>query len=504
MIRAMDAPGDTMSGHQFPAEPVATPLPESIRNCYWVIGGRLLAGMHPWSESRSGTLARLRELKTLGIDVVIDLTEGAEVSGYGAEYPTLLASFGITHQRFGLPDHGVPADPGAVTRALDAIDAALDAGQRTYVHCRAGIGRTGLMIGCWLARHGPAGEAAYARLNSLWGASRLASTWPRVPETDTQIRYLLDWTERLDSAAPVRRVETRERVAITRLQRVSGALLGMAIAEAIALDGAQSGEPADARAGLDWGGNTAMMLMLAESLLARGGNDPADQMRRYLEWQRHGRPSSTGEPMGVPEEMKRALAHWQWTGKPVAGSHDPQKNDPHTLPRCAAAALYFARDAAAAIHESAESSRTTQQSPLVLDACRVMAVLVLDTCAGVEIEKLLTFTGPAGIALPRDRLKTPVARLVAGEWRRAENEPTRATAHGVLTTALRVLNTRESFETGVRRVIAGCADAVTAAATYGALAGALTGARELPAPWLTRLRQRTLIESVAQKLEGRA
>jgi hypothetical protein len=37
---------------------------------------------------------------------------------------------------------------------LDAIDNSVKAGKPAYVHCRGGVGRTGMVIGCWLLRHG--------------------------------------------------------------------------------------------------------------------------------------------------------------------------------------------------------------------------------------------------------------------------------------------------------------------------------------------------------------
>ncbi|HSG65637.1 MAG TPA: ADP-ribosylglycohydrolase family protein, partial [Gammaproteobacteria bacterium] len=317
------------------------PLPQSIRNCYWVVHGRLLAGMHPWSESRTSTLERLRELKSLGIDCIEDLTFADESAGYAVEYPGLLANFGLEHRRFGLPDHGIPTDDAVVSAALDALDGALDSGRSVYLHCRAGIGRTGLVIGCWLARHGHRGEDALTQLNELWTSSRLSSTWSRIPETDQQARYVREWPQHLAKPAGRAVVDAAEPAlrAPTAAERCAGAILGMAVAEACALDPGLVAE--NVSASLAWGGHTAMTVCLAESLLACGRNDPEDQMRRYLEWQRHGRPSSTGVAIGVPDDLKRALAHWQWTHKPVAGSHDPARSDPHTLPRSVAVALYL-------------------------------------------------------------------------------------------------------------------------------------------------------------------
>lgn len=52
---------------------------------------------------------------------------------------------------------------------LDAIDAEIDGrNSPTFVHCSDGHGRTGTVIGCYLARHGIAvGKDAIARIGEL-------------------------------------------------------------------------------------------------------------------------------------------------------------------------------------------------------------------------------------------------------------------------------------------------------------------------------------------------
>ena len=78
---------------------------------------------------------------------------------------------------------------------LDAIDNALGAGRKIYLHCWGGIGRTGTAVGCWLVRHGLTGEAALARLNALYRTSAQSRYFPRSPETDAQVLFILDWKE---------------------------------------------------------------------------------------------------------------------------------------------------------------------------------------------------------------------------------------------------------------------------------------------------------------------
>ena len=50
--------------------------------------------------------------------------------------------------------------------------------RRSYVHCRAGIGRTGTVIGCYLAEQGLEGAEALRQLNQLWRQSARSASWP--------------------------------------------------------------------------------------------------------------------------------------------------------------------------------------------------------------------------------------------------------------------------------------------------------------------------------------
>jgi ADP-ribosyl-[dinitrogen reductase] hydrolase len=64
------------------------------------------------------------------------------------------------------------------------------------VHCRAGIGRTGTVIGCLLVERGLAGDAALDELNRLWQYSERSQSWGSVPETDEQVGFVRKWKSR--------------------------------------------------------------------------------------------------------------------------------------------------------------------------------------------------------------------------------------------------------------------------------------------------------------------
>ena len=162
------------------------PLP----NSYWVIPGRLLAGEYPLGADDADAHARLARLDQAGVDYFVDLTEEYEEPGYRHLLPAR-----STHLRSAIVDTWVPDNAQQMQQILSDIRAALSLGRCVYVQCRAGIGRTGLVIGCFLAEEEQNGKSALKRLNRLWRQSARADSWPKVPQTREQADYIRRWLQ---------------------------------------------------------------------------------------------------------------------------------------------------------------------------------------------------------------------------------------------------------------------------------------------------------------------
>lgn len=161
-----------------------------LPGAYWVIPERLLAGPYPGSWDEGRARERVRRVLDAGITVFLDLTEPGEMEPYA---PLALAAARerrrtIRHIRLPIPDMTVP-NPDYMTRILDTLDVALADGRTVYVHCLAGLGRTGTVIGCFLVRHGMSGQAALNEIAHLRGGETGS------PQTIDQHRMVLHWHE---------------------------------------------------------------------------------------------------------------------------------------------------------------------------------------------------------------------------------------------------------------------------------------------------------------------
>lgn len=464
--------------------------PVPIPNSYWVRPGQLLAGEYPGSMSRPEAMERVQKLLNAGVTSFVDLTEDGEMPAYDGLFRELTEQH-VRYRRFAILDHGIPESPAHMIKILDFIDAELAAGQCVYVHCRAGIGRTGTTVACHLIRSGLANEAALDRLQDLWQQCGRSRRWPTIPETDEQLEFVRSWSESL--ALPVGDVGL--------LSRFEAALLGMAIGDAVGSMVADSNfDAATLAAGaasrdtalLKTGASTALTRALAESLLAKGTNDSDDQMERYLAW-----TQSVGN-IGVPAELRRALAGWQWSRKKLAGTHDPSNLDPHSLPRTLAVAMYLGAEPQAAIEGAAEASRTTQQSPVVLDLCRVWSALFIDAFAGVDKQTLLNFAGPAMQLVRRRTLKPAVKELIDSRGMRAC--PDAHDAVSVTCVALNALATAKTLHDALIGVVTSSRAAPSAAALCGALCGAHHGIDAIAPEWARRLPEEAALRSLARHL----
>jgi hypothetical protein len=163
--------------------------PPPLAHSYWVERGRLLAGEHPCAGSESARARRLQLLMAAGVRTFIDLTHEGEMPDYR---PLLPESVNV--HRMPIPDHSVPEKAGHMHQIQRVLARELEREEgAVYVHCRAGYGRTGITIGCYLRECGQEPRLALAELNRLWQDNARSSVWPRVPETDEQERYILEW-----------------------------------------------------------------------------------------------------------------------------------------------------------------------------------------------------------------------------------------------------------------------------------------------------------------------
>jgi protein-tyrosine phosphatase len=149
-----------------------------------------VAGIEP---HRIGLMARPRggeqlaeevdAWKLAGVDVVVSLLEPREARDLDlADERLSCERHGIVFRNLPIADRGTPSSRKDFVALIDALAHELEAGRAVAIHCRAGIGRTGIVAACLLSRLGVPMRDLFRRLSRSRGLS--------MPDTSEQINWV--------------------------------------------------------------------------------------------------------------------------------------------------------------------------------------------------------------------------------------------------------------------------------------------------------------------------
>ncbi len=293
--------------------------------------------------------------------------------------------------------------------------------------------------------------------------------------------------------------------------RFAGALLGLACGDAIGttleftprgsfqpITDMIGGGPFRLKPG-QWTDDTSMALCLAESLVEKGGFDPADQMTRYLNWWHWGYLSSTGTCFDIGNTVRAALTRFQETGEPYSGSRDPRAAGNGSLMRLAPVVLFAYASPGELWTLAADSSRTTHGACEAIESCQLFARLIYRALSGHPKETLLT-------AVPGEWREDKIRQLATGSFTGKSSADIKGSGYCFesLEAALWCFFNTNSYSEAVLTAANLGDDADTTAAICGQLAGAFYGAAAIPSQWLDKLAMREDIEMLAARLYDRA
>ena len=291
--------------------------------------------------------------------------------------------------------------------------------------------------------------------------------------------------------------------------RFRGCLLGLAVGDAVGttvefqprgtfqpVADMVGGGPFRLKAG-QWTDDTSMALCLAESLLAKGGFDPVDQLDRYWNWYQNGYLSSTGQCFDIGNTVRSALERYRQTGHPFSGSTSPQAAGNGSLMRLAPIPLFYYPELEQIIRFAAESSRTTHGALECIEACQLFAEMLFRALSGASKNETL-FNATVEILSPK------IIEISRGRYTQKSIAEIRGTGYVAdsLEAALWCFFHSNTFEEATLQAANLGDDADTTAAICGQIAGAYYGVSGIPAKWLDKLFMLAEIRDFADKLSG--
>jgi ADP-ribosyl-[dinitrogen reductase] hydrolase len=195
------------------------------------------------------------------------------------------------------------------------------------------------------------------------------------------------------------------------------------------------------------------------------------------------------------------------TRKPYCGPTDEYTAGNGSIMRLAPVPLFYANDPELGIKFSGESSRTTHQAPVTIDACRYFGALIIgvldnNNTNDKKTEILAPFYSPIPNYWNKYPLDSKLNDIINGSYKRLNPPAIRGSGYvlNTLEAALWAFYNSQTFEQGCLMVVNLGNDADTTGAVYGQLAGAYYGESQIPTKWLSKMALREKIIEIADDL----
>jgi protein-tyrosine phosphatase len=140
-----------------------------------------------WQRNLQKDLARLRQ--HYGTDVLVTLLEAEDFAQL--QIPDLLSEAqaqGMETRWFPIPDYGTPSSMQELIELVQFILVRAEQGQTIVIHCKAGLGRTGLVSAACLVALGCSVDGAFALVRKIR---------PGSVETPGQEAYVAEFAQKL-------------------------------------------------------------------------------------------------------------------------------------------------------------------------------------------------------------------------------------------------------------------------------------------------------------------
>lgn len=157
---------------------------------YWIdtlFPGRLAISARPrggdWLEEE------IEGWRMAGVDAVVSLLTPQETEDLELQRESKLsAAHGIQFISLPIEDRGVPASWSEASSVVADVSSLLHRGRNVAIHCRQGIGRSGMIAAAVLEAHGAPADDALGRVSRTRGLD--------VPETPEQREWIRQFAKR--------------------------------------------------------------------------------------------------------------------------------------------------------------------------------------------------------------------------------------------------------------------------------------------------------------------
>lgn len=125
-----------------------TPIDDNYIHNWWILPGRILGGEYP--SSPDGSREKLDHLLAMGFRCFIDLTHPSDNLTDYSRHLSSIPNGSVSYFHFPIVDNKTVGH-NQYEKIVKTIEWAIDCGERIYLHCWGGIGRTSTVAAIYLA-----------------------------------------------------------------------------------------------------------------------------------------------------------------------------------------------------------------------------------------------------------------------------------------------------------------------------------------------------------------
>jgi protein-tyrosine phosphatase len=158
-------------------------------NPYWIKADVRL-GIAPRPRGNDWLGDDVLMLRRAGVEILVSALTASESDELGlSEEQSCCTREGILFVSYPIEDRSVPSSFSEFSKLIESLDNKLRLGKAVAVHCRAGVGRSSIIVAGLLSRNGATPESAFRAIEDARGCS--------VPDTPEQRQ----WVERFLTTA---------------------------------------------------------------------------------------------------------------------------------------------------------------------------------------------------------------------------------------------------------------------------------------------------------------
>jgi len=162
-------------------------------NPFWIRREGLRLAITPRPRGYDWLVDDIRLLKRAGVDVLVSALTPYETEDMGLlEESQCCQNYGLEFFSFPIEDRSVPASFSEFDGLLNSLTDRLCKGKAVGVHCRAGIGRSSMIVASALIRDGLSVDSAFRAIQDARGCS--------VPDTAEQRQWVERYSSRFGSS----------------------------------------------------------------------------------------------------------------------------------------------------------------------------------------------------------------------------------------------------------------------------------------------------------------